>query len=44
MIDDVRVWTIDAAHTEANNSSVTPDAGTDPRELDRAEEAADATP
>lgn len=44
MIGDMCAWTIDAARTEANNSRVMPDAGTDPLELDRANEAADATP
>ena len=41
-IGDVRAWTIDAARTEANRLRVTLDAGTDPRELDRAKEAAAA--
>ncbi len=41
-IGDVRAWSIDAARTEANRLRVTLDAGTDPRELDRAKEAAAA--
>ncbi len=39
-IGDVRAWTIDAARTEANRLRVTLDAGDDPRELDRAKQAA----
>ena len=38
-IGDVRAWTIDAARTEANRLRVTLDAGTDPRELERQQEA-----
>ena len=39
-IGDVRAWSIEAARTEANRLRVTLDAGTDPREVDRAQEAA----
>ena len=39
-IGDVRAWTIDAARTEANRLRVTLDAGTDPREVDRDQQAA----
>jgi len=41
-IGDVRAWSIDAARAEANRLRVTLDAGDDPRELDRAKEAAAA--
>lgn len=39
-LGDVRAWTIDAARTEANRLRVTLDAGTDPREVDRDQQAA----
>jgi biotin carboxyl carrier protein len=39
-IGDVRSWSIEAARAEANRLRVTLDAGTDPREVDRAQEAA----
>jgi integrase len=39
-IGDVRAWTIDAARTEANRLRVTLDTGTDPREVDRDQQAA----
>jgi integrase len=39
-IGDVRAWTIEAARIEANRLRVTLDAGTDPREVDRAKTAA----
>jgi integrase len=38
-IGDVRAWTIDAARTEANRLRVTLDAGTDPREVERQQQA-----
>ena len=41
-IGDVRAWTIDAARKEANRLRVTLDAGTDPRELKRQQDAAKA--
>ena len=41
-IGDVRAWTIDAARIEANRLRVTLEAGTDPRELDRAKVTAAA--
>jgi hypothetical protein len=39
-IGDVRSWTIEAARVEANRLRVTLDAGTDPRELERQQDAA----
>ena len=39
-IGDVRAWTIDAARSEANRLRVTLDAGTDPREVERDQQAA----
>ena len=36
----MRAWTIDAARTEANRLRVTLDAGTDPREVERQQQAA----
>ena len=39
-IGDVRSWTIDAARMEANRLRVLVDGGTDPRELERQQEAA----
>lgn len=39
-IGDVRAWSIDAARTEANRLRVTLDAGGDPREIEREQEAA----
>lgn len=41
-IGDVRSWTIDAARAEANRVRVLVDGGTDPRELERRQEAARA--
>ncbi len=41
-IGDVRAWTIEAARTEANRLRVTLDAGTDPREVERQQDAAKA--
>ena len=41
-IGDVRAWTIDAARSEANRLRVTLDAGTDPREVERDQQAAAA--
>ena len=41
-IGDVRAWTIDAARAEANRLRVTLDAGTDPREVERQQQAAQA--
>ena len=41
-IGDVRAWSIDAARTEANRLRVMLDAGTDPRELERKQDAAKA--
>lgn len=41
-IGDVRAWTIDKARTEANRLRVLVDNGTDPRELERQQEAAKA--
>ena len=41
-IGDVRAWSIEAARTEANRLRVTLDAGSDPRELERQQEAAKA--
>jgi len=38
-IGDVRAWTIDAARTEANRLRVLLDGGTDPRELERQQQA-----
>ena len=38
-IGDVRAWTIEAARTEANRLRVTLDAGTDPREVERQQQA-----
>jgi integrase len=38
-IGDVRAWTIDAARKEANRLRVTLDTGTDPREVERQQEA-----
>ena len=38
-IGDVRAWSIDAARTEANRLRVMLDGGTDPRELERQQEA-----
>ena len=38
-IGDTRAWTIDAARTEANRLRVTLDAGTDPREVERQQQA-----
>jgi len=38
-IGDVRAWTIDAARAEANRLRVLVDGGSDPRELDRQQEA-----
>lgn len=38
-IGDVRAWTIEAARQEANRLRVTLDAGTDPRELERQQQA-----
>ena len=39
-IGDVRAWTIEAARTEANRLRVSLDAGTDPREVERARQVA----
>ncbi len=39
-IGDVRAWSIEAARAEANRLRVMLDAGTDPRELERQEQAA----
>jgi integrase len=39
-IGDVRAWTIDDARSKANRLRVTLDAGTDPREVERDEQAA----
>jgi len=41
-IGDVRAWTIDAARAEANRLRVTLDDGTDPREVERQQQAAKA--
>ncbi len=41
-IGDVRAWTIDAARAEANRLRVTLDAGGDPREIEREQDAAKA--
>lgn len=41
-IGDVRAWSIEAARNEANRLRVTLDAGTDPREVERQQEAAKA--
>lgn len=41
-IGDVRAWTIEAARNEANRLRVTLDGGSDPREIDRAQQAAAA--
>lgn len=41
-IGDVRAWTIEAARQEANRLRVTLDAGTDPREVERQQQAAKA--
>lgn len=41
-IGDVRAWSIEAARTEANRLRVTLDAGTDPREVERQQDAAKA--
>jgi integrase len=41
-IGDVRAWTIEAARTEANRLRVTLDAGTDPRDVERDQQAARA--
>jgi integrase len=38
-IGDVRAWSIDAARTEANRLRVMLDSGTDPRELERQQQA-----
>lgn len=38
-IGDVRAWTIEAARAEANRLRVTFDAGTDPREVERQQQA-----
>ncbi len=38
-IGDVRAWTIEAARTEANRLRVMLDSGTDPRELERQQQA-----
>ena len=38
-IGDVRAWSIEVARTEANRLRVTLDAGTDPRELERQQQA-----
>jgi integrase len=38
-IGDVRAWSIEAARTEANRLRVTLDAGTDPREIERQQDA-----
>jgi integrase len=38
-IGDTRAWTIDAARTEANRLRVTLDTGTDPREVERQQQA-----
>lgn len=42
-IGDARAWTIEAARTEANRLRVTLDAGTDPREVQRQQDAEKAT-
>ncbi len=39
-IGDVRAWTIEAARVEANRLRVTLDGGTDPREVERQQQAA----
>jgi integrase len=39
-IGDVRAWSIEAARNEANRLRVTLDAGTDPREVERQQQAA----
>jgi integrase len=39
-IGDVKAWSIEAARTEANRLRVTLDQGTDPREVDRANQSA----
>lgn len=41
-IGDVRAWTIEAARIEANKLRVTLDRGTDPREVERQQDAAKA--
>ncbi len=41
-IGDVRAWTIEAARQEANRLRVALDAGTDPREVERQQQAAHA--
>ena len=41
-IGDVRAWSIEAARNEANRLRVTLDGGTDPRELERQQQAAKA--
>ena len=41
-IGDVRAWSIEAARNEANRLRVTLDAGTDPREVERQQQAAKA--
>ena len=41
-IGDVRAWTIEAARQEANRLRVALDAGTDPREVERQQQAAKA--
>ena len=41
-IGDVRAWGIEAARTEANRLRVTLDGGTDPREVERQQDAAKA--
>jgi integrase len=42
-IGDVRAWSIEAARTEANRLRVTLDTGTDPREVERQQQADKAT-
>ena len=42
-IGDVRAWSIEQARAEANRLRVLVDGGTDPRELDRQQEAARAS-
>jgi integrase len=42
-IGDVRAWTIEAARVEANRLRVTLDGGTDPREVERQQQATKAT-
>ncbi len=41
-IGDVRAWSIDDARAEANRLRVLVDSGTDPRELERQQQAAKA--